>query len=140
MNLVFLDFETFWSKTHSLSKMNPLLYIASSETELISLSMAVNNEPAVCVFGESDIRALLGSVDMADAMLVAHNNSGFDSMLLSWRLGVRPAMWGCTLASRRCAPMVCAGMALEGRPRLGFDAIHRTIRAQGMGRQQRSRQ
>ena len=37
VDLITIDLETFWSQTHSLSKMNPFDYVMHPDTELISI-------------------------------------------------------------------------------------------------------
>jgi len=112
MDLVTTDFETFWSQTHSLSKMNPFDYVMHPETELISVSLKINDQPTQCVFGEKLIRELLmDTVKWNDAYAIAHNMSGFDAFILSWRLGISPRLWGCTLAMAR--PIFAKTMSLS---------------------------
>lgn len=102
MTPVFLDFETFWDVRHSLTCMPPTEYVMHPETEIQSLAMKVGRTGETeVVFGEDDIRALLKTVDWSDAMAIGHNMSGFDSMILAWRLGVNPKMYGCTAAMAR---------------------------------------
>jgi hypothetical protein len=98
--LVVGDFETYWSDTHSLKKMSALEYVMSPKTELISLSLKKEGK-AVCVFGEKNIRELVSRIDWSNKLLVAHNNSEFDALIFAFRLGVKPKMWGCTLAMAR---------------------------------------
>jgi hypothetical protein len=78
--------------------MNPIAYCTHPETEVISCAVKVKDYPTDVVFGESNIKASLASIDWSDKLVYGHNMSGFDAMILSWRLGVKPAMWGCTLA------------------------------------------
>lgn len=84
MNVVFLDFETYWSSTHSLTKMNPVEYVMHPDTEIISCSIkqGFNTETRVFV-GEDDVAIALSSIDWKNTMVVAHNMSGFDSMILT---------------------------------------------------------
>jgi len=98
--LVVGDFETYWSDTHSLSKMSALEYVMSPKTELISLALKKEGK-SVCVFGEKNIRELVSRIDWSNKLLVAHNNSEFDALIFAFRLGVKPKMWGCTLAMAR---------------------------------------
>lgn len=98
--LVVGDFETYWSDTHSLSKLSALDYVMSPKTELISLSLKKEGK-AVCVFGEKNIRELVSRIDWSNKLLVAHNNSEFDALIFAFRLGIKPKMWGCTLAMAR---------------------------------------
>lgn len=112
MQIVTLDFETAWSQTHSLSKMNPFEYVLHPDTELISLALKIGNDPTLVAFGERDIRTLVNSVNWADAWAVGHNMSGFDALILSWRLDVHPRMWGCTLAMARPIHAKTTGLSL----------------------------
>ncbi len=112
MNLVFIDFETYWSKTHSLSKMLPMSYVMHPETEIISAAIKVNDGPVAVYFGEDAIRAALDCIDWTKAFAIAHNMSGFDAMILAWRFGVRPAMYGCTLAMARPLHAKTTGLGL----------------------------
>lgn len=101
MRLCVLDFETYWSVTHSLTKMNPIEYVMHPETEIISVAAKFDDGPTQCLFGGDKIRSVLSRIDWSDTMVVGHNMSGFDAMILAWRLGVKPKMWGCTLAMSR---------------------------------------
>ncbi len=98
--LVVGDFETYWSDTHSLSKMSALEYVMSPKTELISLALKKEGK-AVCWFGEKNIREGVSRIDWSNKLLVAHNNSEFDALIFAFRLGIKPRMWGCTLAMAR---------------------------------------
>lgn len=101
MRLAVADFETFWSQTHSLSKMNPIDYVLHPETEIISMSVKYVTQDTQVFFGEAAVRAHLDSQDWSDTMLVGHNMSAFDAMIFAWRFGVAPKAWGCTLAMAR---------------------------------------
>jgi len=101
MDLVVLDFETFWDTDHTLSKMLPMAYVMSPKTQLISLAIKVNHHPTDVFFGEKAIQHAVNSLDWSNRMVVAHNMSGFDAMICAWRLGIKPKMWGCTLAMAR---------------------------------------
>lgn len=114
MRVCYLDLETFWSAHHSLSKMNPVAYCMHRETELQSLSYAFDNEEPQVLWGEAAMREFIASEDWSDTMVVGHNMAGFDSMLLSWRLGLRrPRVWGCTLAMARALYRAEVGGSLK---------------------------
>ncbi len=115
MQLCFMDYETFWSDTHSLSKMSPIDYCMHPETELQLLSIKFNNYPTDVFVGEAEIRHMVSKIDWSDKFVIAHNGSGFDHIISAWRLGIRPAMWGCTLAMAR--PLHAKDVGL-GLPRL----------------------
>lgn len=102
MNIVTIDFETYWDADHSLSKMPAITYCTDPKTQIISLGLKVNGGPTRVVFGQDAAQELLDSVDWSTAMLIGHNLSAFDSMLLAWRFqDVHPKMWGCTAAMAR---------------------------------------
>lgn len=98
---VYLDFESFWSTDHTLSKMTNIEYVMHPETEIISISAAAGNDPVETVFGEDNVRHMLKQFKWDRSMAIGHNMSGFDSLILAWRFGINPAMWGCTLAMAR---------------------------------------
>lgn len=98
---IVIDMETFWSATHSLTKMPVITYIMHPDTELISAAAKTNGRATHVAFGEQAVRDGLSKIDWSDKLLIAHNGSGFDFPLLAWRFGVRPRMWGCTLAMSR---------------------------------------
>lgn len=112
MRLAVIDFETYWAAEHSLTKMLPMAYVMHPDTELISCSIKINHYPTDVFFGEPEIRRVLHKLDWSDTLVVAHNMSGFDAMILSWRLGIRPKMWGCTLAMARAIHSKTTGNSL----------------------------
>jgi hypothetical protein len=101
VRVVTVDIETFWSATHTLKKMSPIAYAMHPDTELISLALKIDAGETEVRFGESAVRELLATVDWANALVIGHNMSVFDALILRWRLGVNPRMWGCTLAMAR---------------------------------------
>lgn len=110
---VVIDLETYWSATHSLSKMNPILYCLHPETEIISCAAKVGGEDTYVTFGEDKIRKQTMQFDWSDKIVVGHNLSLFDAMILKWRLGVKPARWACTLAMARPLHGLTTGLSLE---------------------------
>lgn len=112
MNIITADLETFWSTTHTLSKMNPFDYVMHPETELISASFQLNDGQPVCVFGEDAIRTVVTGIDWNNVWLIGHNMSTFDSLVFAWRLGVKPKLWGCTLAMARPIHAKTVGLSL----------------------------
>lgn len=102
MQLITLDFETYWDTHHTLTKMSPTQYVMHPETEIQSVSIKVGREPTYVLFGEEKIRDhLQNEFDWQDSMALGHNMSGFDAMILAWRFGVNPRMYACTAAMAR---------------------------------------
>ena len=113
MTPVYTDYETFWSVDHGLSKMSPIQYVMHPDTEIISLAYAFGDDTVHVIFGEDNIRSWARSVDWSDKLLIAHNNEGFDAMISAWRFGIKPKMWGCTLAMARPIHAKQAGGSLK---------------------------
>ena len=112
MKIATVDLETYWAVGHSLTKMSPIKYCMHPDTEIISCAFKFDNEPTVVVFGEQDVVDYCNSVDWSEYWVVGHNMSGFDAMILSWRLGVKPKLWGCTLAMARPIHAKDVGLSL----------------------------
>jgi DNA polymerase family A len=127
VRLCFLDFETFWSETHTLTKMSPIEYCMHPETELQFMAIKFDHHPTDVFAGEEQMRHVLSRIDWSQTLVIGHNMSTFDSMLLKWRLGVQPAMWGCTLAMAR--PLHAKGPGLG----LGQLVAHYAAELEAMG-------
>lgn len=112
MKVVTLDFETYWSTTHSLTKMSPLKYVMHEDTQIISCSIKVDNARTRVVFGEDDIREEFRRIDWSDALVVGHNLSTFDALILAWRFNIQPKLWACTLAMARPLHAKTTGLSL----------------------------
>ena len=112
MKIAIVDLETYWAVGHSLTKMSPIAYCMHPDTEIISCAFKFGNEPTVVAFGEQQVRDVCDSVDWSEYWLVGHNMSGFDAMILSWRLGIKPKLWGCTLAMARPIHAKDVGLSL----------------------------
>jgi len=112
MKIAVVDLETYWNVGHSLSKMSPIVYCMHPDTEVISCAVKLGDAETVVAFGEDDVRDLLNSVDWQKYWLVGHNMANFDSMILAWRFGVKPALWGCTLAMARPIHAKDVGLSL----------------------------
>ena len=112
MKIAIVDLETYWAVGHSLTKMSPIAYCMHPDTEIISCAFKFDDEPTVVAFGEQQVRDVCDSVDWSEYWLVGHNMSGFDAMILSWRLGIKPKLWGCTLAMARPIHAKDVGLSL----------------------------
>lgn len=113
MKIATVDLETYWSVTHSLTKMSPIRYCVHPDTDIISCAFKFGNAPTEVVFGEQEVIDYARKVDWSQYLVVGHNLSGFDAMILAWRMGVKPKMWGCTLAMSRPIHAKDAGGSLR---------------------------
>ena len=96
-----LDFESYWDRQYSLSKLSPLEYVMGDKFQLISCAVKLNDYPTDVLFGEKEIRRAFAKIDWSKAGMCAHNMSGFDAYIVAHYLGIRPRMWFCTAAMAR---------------------------------------
>ena len=105
MDLITIDFETFYDQDFSLSKITTEDYVRSDKFEVIGLAVKVNNQPTEWASGTHEqINEWLQTFNWSDAMVVCHNTM-FDGAILAWRFGINPRVWADTL---------CMGRALHG--------------------------
>jgi len=111
---VFIDFETFWSKEFSLGKMTAIEYVTDPRFQVVSVSIKVGYDAETEVlFGYDNIAARFAEIDWDKSYAIAHNMSEFDALVLAWTFGVKPRMWGCTLAMARPMHAKSAGGSLK---------------------------
>jgi len=111
MDLITLDYETFWSQDFTLTKLTPLEYVMDDRFEAISCAIKINREETFVVWGD-EIGPALRDLKVGSKGLLAHNNSGFDAYVSSYRFGLRPKMWLCTLAMARPMHAKTTGLSL----------------------------
>lgn len=112
MDILTVDAETFWAKEYGLGSMSPLEYVMDDRFELICLSIKLNDEPTEVVFGHDDSIRALRSFKPERRMVIGHNLSGFDAYILAYRMGIKPRMWGCTMAMARPLHAKTTGLSL----------------------------
>jgi DNA polymerase I-like protein with 3'-5' exonuclease and polymerase domains len=101
MNIITLDFETYYSQSFSLSKITTEEYIRSPEFETIGVSVKVDDAPAEWFSGtKEETKRFLDRYDWGNAIAVAHN-AMFDMAILSWVYGIRPKRIADTLSMAR---------------------------------------
>jgi DNA polymerase len=112
MNILTIDFETFYSQTYSLSKLTTEEYIRSDDFEVIGVSVQVDDgEPQWFSGTHSETKEWLNQFNWSDAFALAHN-AMFDSAILSWIFDIRPKAWLDTLAMARATDGLEAGNSL----------------------------
>jgi DNA polymerase len=82
------------------------------DTEIISCAFKFNDEDTEVIIGEQNVIDYCNKVDWSQYWVVGHNLSAFDSMILSWRLNVKPKLWGCTLSMARPIHAKDVGLSL----------------------------
>jgi DNA polymerase len=113
MNLITIDFETFYEKsTFSLSKMTTEEYIRSDRFEVIGVAVKVNGGETEWASGTHEqIKGWLKSFPWGDSMAIAHNMM-FDGFILSERFGIFPKVYADTLSMGRAIHGVEVGGSL----------------------------
>jgi len=113
MNLLTIDFETFYSKKFSLSKLTTEEYIRDAQFEVIGVSVKKNDEPAVWFSGTyENTKEFLEGYDWANSAVVAHN-SMFDMAILSWHYMLCPGRILDTLSMARAIHTIEVGGSLK---------------------------
>lgn len=136
MDTIALDFETFYAKDYSLSRMTTEEYIRDHRFQVIGVSTKVNDEVPEWFSGTAkETIEYLRKFDWGNSMLIAHN-AIFDAAILSWRCGIRPKVVADTLSMSRAMFGVDAGHSLKVlAERLGLPAKGDEVtRAIGMRR------
>ena len=113
MDLITIDFETYYDKEFSLSKMTTESYIRDPQFEVIGVGIKVNNEPTEWASGTHEqIKTYLHTFNWEESMVLCHNTL-FDGAILSWRFAVRPRIYTDTLCIARALHGVEVGGSLK---------------------------
>ena len=113
MNLIAIDFETFYDPGFSLTKISTEEYVRHKNFEVIGFAYKINDGPTKWVTGSDDFMAqVLRSLPWKTSFALAHNTM-FDGAILSWRYDVTPKGWLDTLSMGRALHGVEAGGSLK---------------------------
>ena len=85
MQIVTLDFETFYSKGYGLRKYTTEEYILNSQFQVIGVAIQIDAGKPVWYEGEQASRGL-DAIDWRNSMLICHNTQ-FDGAILKWVYG-----------------------------------------------------
>lgn len=111
MDIVTIDFETYYDKDFSLSKMTTESYIRDPRFEVIGVGIKVNNYPTDWYTG-SDPAKFLNSLDYKNKAILCHHTA-FDGAILSWHFGIKPKLWLDTLSMARPLHQMTVGGSLK---------------------------
>jgi len=90
MDIISLDFETYYDQQFSLSKLTTEEYIRSPLFQTIGVGVRVNEEETIWFTGDdAGVASFLGTFDWSSSALLAHN-ALFDAAILSWRYNIVP--------------------------------------------------
>lgn len=112
MNIITLDFETFYDRAFSLSKMTTEEYIRDELFEVIGVGVKVNDGETQWFSGTvKKTSEFLDQFDWANSIAVAHN-AMFDMAILNWHFDIRPKRIADTLSMLRALDGPDAGNSL----------------------------
>ena len=112
MQLITIDFETYYDQEFSLGKLTTEEYVRSPQFEVIGVGVKVDDKPVEWASGTmAEIRDYLWDFDWENSVVLAHNTM-FDGAILSWLFGVKPKLWADTLCMARALHGVEVGGSL----------------------------
>ena len=101
MSIVTIDFETYYSREFSLTKMTTEEYVRSEQFEVIGVSAQVDDaEPMWFTGTMMEIHEFLKALQLDRHMVLAHN-AQFDGAILTWLFNIKPKKWLDTLSMAR---------------------------------------
>lgn len=124
MNVLTVDFETYYDREYSLSKMTMIEYIMDGQFQPIMMSYSINDEPIKNVIGYPNIKRILDGIDWDNTVLNAQNTA-FDATIIRARFGHTARYYTDTMAMAR----VTAAHVFEGA---SLGAIAKVLQANGV--------
>ena len=113
MNLITIDFETYYDQKYSLTKISTEEYVRDNRFETIGFAYKINDERCVWVTGTNEhIQKVLDTLPWDTSLVLAHNTM-FDGAILSWRYGVKPKGWLDTMSMGRALHGVDQSVSLK---------------------------
>lgn len=101
MQIITIDWETYYSKDYSLTKLTTEEYIRSPLFEAIMLGIRMpDGEYRVIEGTHEEIKFQLAGIEWHKYAVLAHNTM-FDGAIMAWIFGIKPAAWLDTLSMAR---------------------------------------
>lgn len=101
MNILTVDFETFYDREFSLSKITTEEYVRDPRFETIGVAVQVDGGEPEWFSGDAiETYQFLRSFPWEESLALAHN-APFDGAILTWAFGIRPKGWLDTLSMGR---------------------------------------
>jgi len=113
MDLITLDYETFYSSDVGFKKLTTEEYVRHPEFHVIGVGVKVNDGETTWISADHPTlkQYLLGVTDWSNAALLCHN-ALFDGSVLAWHFGIVPKLYLDTLCMARAIHGVDAGGSL----------------------------
>lgn len=105
MKILTIDFETYYDKAFSLTKLTTEEYIRDPNFETIGVAVKIDDAVTEWASGDAtQIKKWLQQFPWGESIALAHN-AMFDGAILNWHYDIRPKFWIDTL---------CMGRAIHG--------------------------
>jgi DNA polymerase len=118
VSIITIDFETYYDKDYSLSKMTTEEYINDPRFEVIGVGIKMDDGETEWYNAEEAEWVFKGDwyweepEQWSEHAILCHNTL-FDGAILAWKYGVKPGMWLDTLCMARAIHGVDAGGSLK---------------------------
>ncbi len=113
MDLITLDFETYYNKEYSLKKLTTEEYVRDPRFEVLGVAIKVNNGETEWASGtQEQLKAFLQEYNWSKSMVLAHNTM-FDGAILSWVFDIKPRAYTDTVCIARAVDGVETSVSLK---------------------------
>ena len=113
MELITVDFETYYAKDLGFKSHTTEEYVRHPDFHVIGVAVAVGTSDPVWFSGTHEqLKVWFKQFDWANSFVLAHNTQ-FDGAILSWIFGIKPKGWLDTLCMARAIHGVEAGGSLK---------------------------
>jgi len=117
--IISVDFETYYDREFSLSKMTTEEYVRDDNFEVIGVGVKVDDAETEWFSGTySETMHFLGKFKWSEAFVLAHNTM-FDGAILTWKFGIKPMAWLDTLCMARAIDNEVSNSLAKLADRLG---------------------
>jgi DNA polymerase len=126
--IITIDFETYYDKAYSLTRMSEVDYILDPRFEVIMCSMKLGDRPTEVYVGEKAVNTAFSCIDWSKHAVLAHNMR-FDGAILAWRFGIVPGLYLDTLgmANAITRPLITYGSLAKLAAYYGLEAKGTTV-------------
>ncbi len=101
MDLITIDYETYYDKEFSLSKITTEEYIRDPRFEVIGVGVKVNNDKTQWFSGTmEETKTFLNQFNWGNSIMLAHNTM-FDGAIHDWCFDIRPRAYFDTMCMAR---------------------------------------
>ena len=98
--IITIDYETYYSKEYSLSRMTTVDYVLSPLFQTILCSIKIDDNKPYVAYGHERVAQALHDLPWDKAAMLSHNTM-FDGAILSWIYGIVPKLYLDSLSMAR---------------------------------------